>query len=41
MQAKKARDNKESELIERARTRFTRVLEGIRAIIHMENELEK
>ncbi len=41
MQAKKARDNKDSELIERARTRFTRVLEGIRAIIHMENELEK
>ena len=41
MQAKKARDNKDSELIERARSRFTRVLEGIRAIIHMENELEK
>jgi len=41
MLAKKARDNKEAELIERARTRFTRVLEGIRAIIHLENELQK
>ena len=40
MQAKRARDNKESELIERTRTRFTRVLEGIRAIIHLENEKE-
>lgn len=39
MQAKRARDNKESELIERTKTRFTRVLEGIRAIIHLENEL--
>jgi hypothetical protein len=37
---KRARDNKESELIERTRTRFTRVLEGIRAIIHLENEKE-
>lgn len=40
MQAKRARDNKESELIERTRTRFTRVLEGIRAIIHSENNKE-
>ncbi len=40
MQAKRARDNKDSELIERTKTRFTRVLEGIRAIIHLENEKE-
>jgi hypothetical protein len=39
MAAKRARDSKETELIERARTRFTRVLEGIRGIIHFENEL--
>ena len=39
MAAKRARDGKETELIERARTRFTRVLEGIRGIIHFENEM--
>jgi hypothetical protein len=41
LQAKRARDNKATENVERARMKFTRVLEGIRAIIQLENEKEQ
>lgn len=41
LQAKRARDNKATECVERARMKFTRVLEGIRGIIHLENEKEQ
>lgn len=41
LQAKRARDNKATESVERARMKFTRVLEGIRGIIQLENEKEK
>ena len=41
LQAKRARDNRGTELVERARMKFMRVLEGIRAIIQLENEKEK
>ncbi len=41
LQAKRARDNKATESVERARMKFTRVLEGIRGIIQLENEKEQ
>ncbi len=41
LQAKRARDNKATECVERARMKFTRVLEGIRGIIQLENEKEQ
>ena len=41
LQAKRARDNKATESVERAKMKFTRVLEGIRGIIQMENEKEQ
>ncbi len=41
LQAKRARDNKATECVERARMKFTRVLEGVRGIIQLENEKEQ
>ena len=41
LQAKRARDNTATESVERARMKFTRVLEGVRAIIQLENEKEQ
>ncbi len=41
LQAKRARDNKATECVERAKMKFTRVLEGIRGIIQLENEKEQ
>ena len=38
LQAKRARDYKDTECIDRAKMKFTRVIEGIRGIIQMENE---
>jgi hypothetical protein len=34
LQAKRLRDNQQTQHIERARTRFSRVLEGLRTLVH-------
>ena len=38
--AKRARDSQQTESIERARMRFTRVMEGLRGVIHAESKMD-
>ena len=40
LQAKRIRDNTTNDAIDRARSRFMRVLDGLRLVIHRANELQ-